>query len=41
MESGDSDQKEKIYDHNSLKHLIESQKNITLDRGVEDVTNLF
>jgi len=37
MENTDNEIKEKVYDHQSLKHLIDLQKNIVLDRQVEDV----
>lgn len=37
MENLDGDLKDKIYDHNSLKFILDAQKNVSLDRTVEDV----
>lgn len=39
MDNPESDTKEKFYDHNGLKAVLEAQKNIGLDRGVEDVSS--
>ena len=37
MNNPENDSKEKFFDHNGLKYVLEAQKNIGLDRGVEDV----